>query len=221
MSRDRRSEAVLLGKGVMAILPISGRSASERLKDQIELWRQIRQHFLKTEFRPRLLLLGVDPWPNRPPIQPWLDTHFAGLTTRKANRVEMDLRCLDNPLAMDLLTNIMRTLPYSPSGVASELLPLIHALVIEIEDVTQEELDRFLSTFPFGGVPSCPFGSLGRRYRQSMIKHLGKRPGGVTIHPTLGGVDNSASIYAGDRVLNDWMDVFCSHLARWYPDNNM
>ncbi len=201
--------------GVAAKIPTSGMAEADVLAAQIEMWDVIRRIFIHPKFEPKLMLLGVDPWPNRPRIQTWLDEYFSGLAKKRGSRVQLDVSCLERESAMDLLTNTMRTLPVSPSGFASEMIPQIHNLALQVSNVSPRVIEGFLSGFTQGMTFDSRLGSFDRKYRTALSKFLNEGVGRFVLHINMGGANTFSAIYTLGDSLDCCMDVFCSALEGW------
>lgn len=192
-----------------------GKHRDDDVAAQCHVWQLIRRHFAHARHAPRLVLMGVDPWPNRPPIQPWLDEHFAGRYRRRGQRVVLDPSVLDAPVAMDLFTNTMRTRPAAASGRASAELPLIHAIALQLEHVEMSTVLGFLQAFDAGNTWGRPLGSLAREHRPAVRRFVEADPGRVVVHPTMG-VSNVASVYASPgKTLDPVIGELAAQLCAW------
>jgi hypothetical protein len=186
-----------------------------KLAGQVATWALLRKHFVRPNLRPSLVLLDVDPWPNRPLMQPWLDQHFHGLYRRVKNRVELDARALDSGVAMDLFTNVMRFLPISASGGAADQVPQIYNLILRLEEVEAGVIDGFLAEFETGHTWGRPMGSLPSAFRAGVKRFVEGAKGRWVVHPTMG-MENLVSVYASEETLAPELDGLGQRLTAWH-----
>lgn len=205
-------EAILSAGGLFGKVNDADQPVDVKLTGQVATWSLIRKHFW--QYRPKLVLLNVDPWPNRPPMQPWLDAHFAGLHRRVRNRVELDVRALDSEVAMDLFTNVMRFMPTTVSGRAAETLPQIYNLILKLEDVSAGVLVEFLAEFVAGNAWGKPYGSLSSEFRASAKRFVEGARGRVVVHPTMG-IQNIVSVYASPESLTSVKGALVEQFHLW------
>lgn len=208
-------ESIRRACGLFGKVRDADRPHAEQLQGQVAVWDLIRHHFAGAGYAPRLLLVNVDPWPNRPPIQPWLDAHFAGLYRRSGHRIQLDIRVLDRPGAMELLTNVMRFIPITPSGQTAHALPLFQGVVLQLEAVEPGAVVAFLEQFNAGNTWGRALGSLPSERRTAFKRFIEARRGRVLVHPHMG-LENHVSVYASpETTLAPVMDRLAALLQTW------
>lgn len=207
--------AIRHARGIFCQEPNGDWSDDERLKAHVAVWDRIKVHFIQEAFAPKIVLLGVEESAGFPPIMPWLEEHFRGSAKRNRSRVELPASFLNEPAAMDLLTNLSRILPFAPSGQASSQIPRLVSVVVQLQAVTEASVNSFLDRFDFGGVFASRLGSFHSGYRTSMKTYVAKGGGRLVIHPTMSAISNIVGIYADGDLLDRLAPDFLGHVNRW------